>query len=69
MAALAHILKDKGHEVLGSDTSDYVFTQDLLIERNIPIYSFDEYDLSLVDKVIAGHSFYPFSSEVKKALN
>ena len=68
MAALAHILKDKGHEVLGSDTDDYVFTQEMLIERNIPIYSFNEYNLESVDVVIVGHSFYPFFSETKKAL-
>ena len=68
MAALAHILKDKGHEVIGSDTDDYVFTQDMLIERNIVIYSFNEYNLESVDVVIVGHSFYPFFSEVKRAL-
>jgi UDP-N-acetylmuramate--alanine ligase len=68
MAALAHILKDKGHEVIGSDVDQYVFTEDSLNERNIKIYSFDKYDLKDIDLVIAGHNFYPFSSEVQKAL-
>ncbi|MBQ9730810.1 MAG: hypothetical protein IJV94_01630 [Bacilli bacterium] len=69
MAALAHILLDKGHEVSGSDVDHYVFTQDSLLERSVKIYKFDEYDLKDIDVVIVGHSFYPFSSEVTKALN
>lgn len=68
MAALAHILLDKGHEVVGSDVDHYVFTQDSLLERNVQIYRFNEYDLSSIDLVIAGHNFYPFSSEVQEAL-
>jgi len=68
MAALAHILKDKGHEVCGSDVNHYVFTEELLKQRKIGIYDFDEYDLNKVDVVIVGHSYYPFSSEVQTAL-
>ena len=68
MSALAHILKDKGHEVIGSDVDHYVFTEEDLCKRKIKIYSFNEYDLNDVDLVIAGHNFYPFSSEVQKAL-
>ena len=68
MAALAHILKDKGHEVVGSDVDHYVFTEDSLLKRNIRIYGFGEYDLADIDLVIAGHNFYPFSSEVQAAL-
>ncbi len=69
MAALAHILLDKGHEVSGSDVDHYVFTQDDLLKRKVKIYKFDEYHLKDVDVVIVGHSFYPFSSEVTKALS
>ena len=68
MASLAHILKDKGHEVVGSDVDHYVFTEDSLLKRNIRIYGFGEYDLADIDLVIAGHNFYPFSSEVQVAL-
>ena len=57
MASLAHILLDKGYEVEGCDTLDYVYTQDELLKRNVKIYNFDEYEYKKDDVVIFGHSF------------
>ena len=39
MAALACILHDEHKEVTGSDIDKYIFTEDGLRARNIPIYS------------------------------
>ncbi len=41
MASLARILYDLGYEVAGSDIDKYIFLEDGLRERNIPIYSLD----------------------------
>ena len=41
MAALACILYDEHKKVTGSDIEKYIFTEDDLRARNIPIYSFD----------------------------
>lgn len=69
MAALAHILKDMGNCVVGSDIKDYVFTEDELLRKEIEIYPLEQYDISDVDVVISGHNFYPNSNEVKRAFN
>ena len=41
MAALACILHDEHKEVTGSDIDKYIFTEDGVRARNIPIYSFN----------------------------
>jgi len=41
MAALALIMHDLGYQVLGSDKEEHFFTEDPLVKRKIPIYSFD----------------------------
>ena len=41
MASLARILYDLGYEVAGSDIDKYIFLEDGLRERHIPIYSFN----------------------------
>ena len=41
MAALASILYDEHKEVTGSDIEKYIFTQDELEKRGIPITTFD----------------------------
>ena len=69
MAALAHILKDMGNCVVGSDIKDYVFTEDELLRKEIEIYPLEQYDISDVDVVISGHNFYPNSNEVKRPLD
>lgn len=42
MASLAIILKQLGHEVIGSDISDYVFTEINLKMHGIEILTFNE---------------------------
>ena len=39
MSSLAHILLDKGFIVEGCDTSNYVYTKDELLKRNVKINS------------------------------
>ena len=41
MSSLAIMLKQRGNIVLGSDISDYVYTQDNLIDNNIRILKYD----------------------------
>ena len=43
MASLARILKDNGHEIVGCDSDEYFFTQDLLDEYNIKYELFDDF--------------------------
>ena len=42
MSSLAMLVKDKGHEVRGSDVGEYIFTEEELNKRNIPILSFNK---------------------------
>ena len=42
MAPLATILYELGNEVAGSDIDKYIFIEDELRKRNIPIYSFNK---------------------------
>lgn len=69
MAALAEILHDEGREVAGSDIEKYVFTQDGLIERGIPVLPFDAENIQPGDFVIAGLSFGKDHPEIAKALS
>ena len=57
MSSLALILKGLGHEVVGSDYSDYMFTEKGLKENNIEIRGFNINNLDGVDVVIVGHNF------------
>ena len=41
MASLATILADRGEQVQGSDIEKFIFTQQALEDRNIPILSFN----------------------------
>lgn len=69
MAALACILSDEKKEVTGSDIEKYIFTQDRLEDRNIPIYKFDPANIHDNDTVIIGLSFDESYPEVKAALD
>ena len=69
MAALACILYDEHKEVTGSDIDKYIFTEDDLRARNIPIYSFDPKNIKDHDTVIIGLSFDASHPEVKAALD
>ena len=55
MSALANLLKDKGFDVCGSDVKDYYFTEDNLISNDIPIFEFNE-------KNVTGDCFYVIGS-------
>lgn len=67
MSALAVILKNLGHEVVGSDIEQFVFTQTNLEKHNIPVVGFNTEDLSLYDEVIYGNSFDFQFEELAKA--
>ncbi len=69
MAALACILHDLGHEVLGSDLDKHFFTETPLIERNIEIRVFDQDKIPDGATVIIGNAFNEEFSEVKEARN
>lgn len=69
MAALAEIVYDEGQTVTGSDIEKYIFTEDGLRKRNIPILKFEEAEFEPGDTVVVGLSFDKDFPEVKKALN
>lgn len=68
MAALAEILHDQGMPVQGSDIEKYIFTQDGLEARQIPICPFDPANIHDGDTVIVGLSFDETHPEVAAAL-
>ena len=57
MAGLAQILFDLGHNVKGSDSSNYVFTEEKLKEKGIEIESLDNMNYKDCDIIIVGNSF------------
>lgn len=57
MSALASILYDLGHEVQGSDTTEYLFTQKGLDERNIRLLSFAAENVTNDWILIQGNAF------------
>lgn len=68
MASLATILYDLGHEVAGSDIDKYIFIEDELRKRDIPIYSFCKDNIKDGYNVIIGNAFDDSHEEVKAAL-
>lgn len=69
MAPLATILYELGNEVCGSDIDKYIFTEDELRKRDIPIYSFDASNIKDGYTVIIGNAFQDDHEEVRAALN
>lgn len=69
MASLACMLKDLGYEVCGSDLSKHFFTEDVLVERNIPIYEFNPDNIRDNMHVIIGNAFLEDFPEVIAARN
>lgn len=67
MASLARILYDLGYEVAGSDIDKYIFLEDGLRERNIPIYSFNKDNIKDGMDVIVGNAFDRSNEEVAAA--
>ena len=68
MAPLAEILYELGNEVCGSDIDKYIFIEEELRKRNIPIYSFDANNIKDGYTVIIGNAFNDEHVEVKAAL-
>ncbi len=69
MAPLAQIVCDLGNDVSGSDIEKYIFTQDELEKRNIPIYPFDKNNIKDNMTVIIGNAFDDSHPEVQAAYN
>ncbi len=69
MASLATILFDLGYEVAGSDIDKYIFIEDELRKRNIPIYSFCKDNIKDGYHVVIGNAFDESNEEVKVAKN
>lgn len=67
MSALAHILKDSGEQVQGSDVEKYFFTQVGLEEKQIPILPFSANNINVNLTVIAGNAFSEDHVEIKEA--
>lgn len=67
MSALALILHDLGHEVLGSDITQYTFTQRGLEQAGIECLPFDAANLKPGYTVIAGNSFTDDHPEIVRA--
>ncbi len=57
MASLARILYDLGYEVAGSDIDKYIFIEEGLRKRNIPIYSWNKDNIKDGYDVIIGNDF------------
>lgn len=68
MSALASALCDLGYEVMGSDTTDYVFTEENLKKRNIKIVPFNKNNIRENMTIIKGDCFDEENEEVAKAL-
>lgn len=67
MSALALILHDLGHKVLGSDITQFTFTQRGLEKAGIECLPFDAANLKAGYTVIAGNSFTDEHPEVARA--
>lgn len=67
MASLALIMHDLGYQVLGSDKEEHFFTEDPLVKRKIPIYSFDANNIKEGMIIIQGNAFRDDHEEVIRA--
>lgn len=65
MSSLAKLLKNENNEVIGSDTSEYYFTEDSLIELNINILPFSENNIKEEYFYIIGNAYNIDNVEVK----
>ncbi|WP_261130736.1 UDP-N-acetylmuramate--L-alanine ligase [Bacillus sp. Marseille-Q3570] len=67
MSPLAQILHDMKYDIQGSDIEQYIFTQQALEERNIPVLPFGAENVKSNQVVIAGNAFPNDHEEVAKA--
>ena len=63
MSSLAMLVKDKGNDVRGSDVEEYIFTEEELKRRGIPILNFNKDNINKEDIVIIGHKFIESDNE------
>lgn len=63
MSSLAMLVKDKGYEVKGSDVEEYIFTQEELERKGIPVLNFNKNNFNKDDIVIIGHKFIDSENE------
>lgn len=68
MSALASLLYDLGHNVIGSDVDDEYFTEQGLKLRNIHIYKFDEFCFDNTFTYIVGSAFNIMNKDVEKLI-
>jgi UDP-N-acetylmuramate--alanine ligase len=64
MSSLACMLKDLGNDVSGSDLSKHFFTEEGLVQRNIPIYDFNPDNIQDGMHIIIGNAFLEDFPEV-----
>ena len=62
-------IRDRGYDVAGSDIDKYIFIEDELRKRGIPIYSFDKNNIKDGYDVIIGNAFDETNEEVKAAID
>lgn len=67
MSALAQILFDSGEKVQGSDVEKHFFTEEALLEKNIPILPFTADNIKEEYTIIAGNAFSDEHEEIKEA--
>lgn len=67
MSALAQIMKELGYEVQGSDVEKHFFTEEGLIEKNIPIFPYQKENIQEKMKIIRGESIKDDHPEVLEA--
>lgn len=67
MASLATMLYDLGFDVCGSDLDKHFFTEDELVKRDIPIFSFNPNNIKEEYTVIIGNAFLEDFPEVVEA--
>ncbi|WP_405102629.1 UDP-N-acetylmuramate--L-alanine ligase [Oceanobacillus sp. FSL H7-0719] len=67
MSALAQILFDSGEKVQGSDVEKHFFTEEALLEKNIPILPFTTDNIKKNYTIIAGNAFSDDHEEIQEA--
>ncbi|GGN48603.1 UDP-N-acetylmuramate--L-alanine ligase [Oceanobacillus indicireducens] len=67
MSALAQILYDSGETVQGSDVGKHFFTEEALLEKNIPILPFSKDNIKAEYTIIAGNAFPDDHEEIEEA--
>lgn len=67
MSALALILHEEGYKVQGSDVAKYFFTQQALEINDIPIFEFNEDNITEGLTIIAGNAFPDTHEEIVRA--